>query len=201
MSMFGAKATDNYDGFQIASLAPGIYKNYELKDVKKELTTKADGTNGKRILTFLFDGAEGPFQHTEFDILPTDTGAEKKAENMVKRIGHILSKYISKDVIKANTAETFEELCDWAMTSLGNAYVGVKVDFKIVGNTYNNKNTSGFPGYLPFIVKAGEPISFDNNQQLANKKYLETANAANTPDSEKTNQASPGAQAGVEADF
>lgn len=179
---YGAKAGTNYEGLQIASLPPGIYKNYELTDVKSDQATKQDGTQGKSILTFLFEGAEGPFQHTEWEVDATDSKFEEKSDNQVKRVGHILSKFISKDIIDANNATDWASYKVWVMTALGSAYKGVKVDFKVIGNVYQGKATSGFPNYLGFIVKAGEPINFSASEISANNAYTKAISA--TPDSE-----------------
>lgn len=179
---YGAKAGTNYEGIQIASLPPGIYKNYELVDVKSDQATKQDGSIGKSILTFIFDGAEGPFQHTEWEVDATDSKFEEKSDNQVKRIGHILSKFISKEIIDANNATDWASYKAWVMTALGSAYKGVKVDFKVIGNVYQGKATSDFPNYLGFIVKAAEPISFSASEIAANAAYAKATAA--TPDSE-----------------
>lgn len=194
---YGAKAGTNYEGLQIASLPPGIYKNYELTDVKADSATKSDGTTGKNIITFLFEGAEGPFQHTEWEVLDTDTDAQKKADNMEERIGHILSKYVSKEILATNASTSWTSYTAWIMQTLGVSYKGVKVDFKIIGNVFKGKAKSDFPGYKGFIVKSGEPLSFSASEKASNDAWFKFNDA--TPDKENTPSA--GATANVDPDF
>ena len=200
--MFGAKANANYDGLNIPSLPPAIYKNYELTDVKKDKTTPKDGGEGTAILTFTFDGEKGPVQHTEYDIKAGDEKAASKAENMVKRVGHILSRVgVSKEVLATNNNTTFDAYANWVMGVLGTSYKGIKVDIKIVGNVYQGKATSGFPGYIPFIEKSPSNISFSATEVSSNNAYFKTLNA--TPDIEGSGSASAAGAPpkGIDTDF
>lgn len=198
--MYGAKAGANYDGVSIANLPPGIYKGFNLTEVKVDSATKADGTTGKRIITFLFTGPNGQaHQHTEWEILATDNDAEKKADNLVLRIGHILRKFVSPEVVAANVATTWEQLTAWVMATLPQGFQTVSLDLKVLGNVYNGKATSAFPGYLPFVVKSGDPLSFSAKETAANNEYY--AFIAAKPDAEGAPSGTPAASAPVDTDF
>lgn len=204
---YGAAAGTNYDGLSIASLPPGIYEGYELKEVKAERTTKSDGTQGKQIITFLFDGPKGPHQHTEYEV--DDADATKKASkeaNLFKRVAHIMTKYVNRTVVDSATFNTFGELSTWVVNTLTPAIKGVKVNLKIMGNVYNGEARSAFAGYPPFIARPGaadyKPLFFSDRENAENNKYFNHVNNA-TPDREQSTASSTSASTGapVDTDF
>jgi len=81
--MFGAKKGTNYDGLNIPTLPPAIYKGGELKDVKKDRTTPKDGGEGTAILTYTLEFPEGSHQVTEYDIKADAKDKETKSKNEV----------------------------------------------------------------------------------------------------------------------
>lgn len=204
--MFGANKGTNYEGLSIPSLSPGIHE-VELIDVKKEKTTRATGEQGKTILTFTYKKADGTMhQHTEYDVLPTDKDAEKKAKEMTTRVGHVMTKFISKDIVDANASTTFEAYADWVIASLGGSFKGVKdLELKIVGNVYEGKATTQVPLFPPFLARKSSPtykgLAFDAYQNGQNAKYAAFHNA--TPDAESGNTASSTTSSGarIDADF
>lgn len=184
---FKAKVGENYDGLNIPSLPPGIYKDYKLTDVKKDVTTPKDGGEGTKILTFLFEGAEGAYQYTEYDIKSDDAKKDDKEANMVKRIGHILRQFgIPQATLDAMPEHvSFEAYQNWIMATLGQSYVGVPLQMKIIGSVYQGNAKSGFPGYIPFLAsgKAGTTtLSFTPKESSGNNAYNSHNN--NTPDKE-----------------
>lgn len=199
--MFKPQAGTNYDGLSIASLAPGIYKDYELKEIKFENTTKADGSAGKEILTFLFDGPQGPHQHTEYEIASDDPKVESKSANLFKRVGHIMSKFVPRATVDSFGGGDFKTLSNWVVNTLNPVKAGVKVEIKVLGNVYNGEARSNFPGYPPFIARTGasdyKPLAFSANENTENRKYAEFQNA--TPDTEQDVTSSGGGK--VDTDF
>lgn len=201
MSTFGTTAENNYDGLVIPSLEPAKYENVVLKSVVAERLQKQDGSVGKFALKFNFETEDGKLhQHTEYELTPGEDKFESKWKNQTKRIGHIMSKYVDKSLLSQN-ANSWEEYANWVVRTLGSVqYPQMKMDILITGNVYNNKATSGFTGYPPFIAKHGDQLVFDNNGNSANKAYylhMEKQNNS-TPDTE---QGPYNTQEGVKADF
>ena len=160
----------NYDGISTPTLPPEKYSG-ELTSVKLERPTNDAGEALKRRIIFTYKTDTGQnHTHIEYDIDPEDAKAESKAENLVKRIGHIMSKFLSKEALVQNN-QSFSDYGKWVLSSLEGKYKGVKIDFITVGNVWNGKATSGFPGYPPFMVLTGQPLGFDNNHTRSNKEY------------------------------
>jgi hypothetical protein len=184
---FGAKQGTNYEGLSIASLPPGIYKNVEIVNVELTKTTKSDGSEGKDILTILFRTPEGDHQHTEFDIDPTDAKYDSKSDNLVKRGGHILTKFVSDEAVATNNATDFKSYAQWFINTLGQHFRGVKtLELKITGSVYNKEAKSAIPGYPPFIARTDhpkyKPLSFSARENQDNQAYFKHVNAAPDPD-------------------
>lgn len=203
---YGASAGTNYDGLSIASLAPGIYENYELSEVKSERTTKADGTTGKQILTFLFDGPNGQHQHTEYEVDVTDAKRESKEANLFKRVAHIMTKYVTRQVVDAGNFSNFTDLANWVVATLApQTFKGVKVSIKVLGNVYNGEARANFPGYPPFIARPGhaeyKQLFFSDRENAENGRYFNHVNNA-TPDQEQNTSTSSTPTGGkVDTDF
>lgn len=207
--MFAAKKGTNYDGLNIPTLPPAIYKGGELKDVKKDRTTPKDGGEGTAILTYTLEFPEGSHQVTEYDIKADAKDAEKKADNMVKRLGHVLRQFgIPQETIDANSSTTFTQLQDWFMSTLGQAHVGVKsLELKVVGSVYNGTAKSEIPGYIPFLANTArqgyKPLSFSASEISNNNAYKNHTNA--TPDAESSGSGNPSTgltpNSGVDTDF
>lgn len=205
MSMFATTAETNYDGLSIPNLNPGKYENCNLVKVEFGKTTKGDGTSGKQIITFTFSTPEGMLhQHTEYESLPGEKDSEKKTANMLKRIGHIMSKFVPKERLTQQSA-TFADYGNWVVSTLTSVgYKDQKVDLLLTGNVYQGKATSNFTGYPPFIAKHGDTLQFDNNGLKANKEWqaFEDKKTAR-PDQDGGNPANGGVntQASPPADF
>lgn len=204
--MYGQIEGNGYEGLSIASLEPGIYENVSLKEVKVEKTTKADGSEGKNILTFLFSTSKGDHQHTEYEVDPTDIKAVSKMQNLSKRVGHIMTKFVSEEVVKGIIANSFVEYATKVAQILNPVVNSVKdLEIKVVGNVYNGKATSGFPGYVPFISRKSSPsykrLQFTANENGQNKQYSDFNNAS--PDNDNTSTATSTTSAGkpVDTDF
>lgn len=201
--MFAAKAGTNYDGINIPSLPPGIYKNFKLEEVKKDLTTPQGDKVGTAIMTFLFIGAEGAHQHTEYDIKADDAKATSKSESMVKRMGHILRTFgVAQATLDAMPQQpSFDAYCNWVIATIPQTYKTTPVELKIVGNVYNGKATAGFPGYIPFLASGlggTKSLSFSSSELAQNAAYASHHNS--TPDKE-TQAANDAGTAQRDTDF
>lgn len=195
--MFKATTGTNYDGLNIPSLPPGIYNDYKLTDIKKDRTTPSGGGEGTLILTFTFDGKEGPFQHTEYDIKADDAKAADKAANMVKRVGHILRQFNIPQATLDSMPEhaNFDAYCNWIMATIGQSYVGVPLMMKVIGSVYEGKARTSFPGYIPFLASGNagtKSLSFSANEKLGNDQWSKHQNS--TPDTESPSGGSPGTE-------
>lgn len=207
--MFGAKKGTNYDGLNIPTLAPGIYKGGKMIDVKKDKTTPKEG-EGTAILTYTLEFPEGLHQVTEYDIKPDAKDAEKKADNLVKRLGHVLRQFgIPQETIDANTSTTFEQLQNWFMSTLGQSYVGVNtLELKVVGSVYQSTAKSETPGYIPFLANTSrgvgyKPLSFSASENSGNEAYRR--HQSSVPDKETSGAATTDGgltpNKGVDTDF
>lgn len=188
---FAAKAGTNYDGLNIPTLPPGIYKNCKLIDMKKDVTTPSGGGEGTKILSWTAEAPEGLHQHTEYDIKADDPKAQSKSDSMTKRIGHLLRQFnIPQATIDAMPVQPdFESYCNWVMATLGQSYVGVTFELKVVGNVYNGKATSDIPGYIPYMASGNagtKSLSFSASEVRQNQDYNTFQSSANKPDVETT---------------
>ena len=186
---FGVNANDNVEGNSSATLEPGKYVGATLKSVKYEGDLKKeDGTPLVKRIIFGFETPDGKnHTHIEYEPKADDQKAESKGKNLSTRITHIMSKYYDRANLNAEH-ESFDAYGNWVASKLQPATtLSVKVDFLIVGNVYNNKASSGFSGYPPFIVKTGEALGFDDNHKKANADYYKFMNAgAASPDVENS---------------
>lgn len=205
--MYGNTAGKNTEGLSIPSLGPGLYSNYSLKEVKAEKTTKGDGTEGKNIITFLFDGPQGPHQHTEYEVETSDVKFQSKSENLSKRVTHIMSKFIPRAQADAVSGNTFEEYARNVANTLNvNVISQVKdLDIKVTGQVYNGKATAGFPGYPPFVARKSstdfKPLSLTDRERRDNEAYNNFLSAS--PDNDTTSSTSSSSPSGspIDSDF
>lgn len=174
---FATTAETNYEGNALPVLPIGIYDNASFLGAKLEMGLKKDnGDPLKDRITFYFKTEDGrPFSHSE---LRPDS--DEKETNMSKRVGHILSKFYEKpQLVQGNT--TFESYGAWAVQMATAAVAkGQKVKFAISGSVFEGKASTRFPGYPPFIVKAGGELGFDSNALKSNAEY--EAHVNNKPD-------------------
>lgn len=203
-TMFGNTKGKNTEGLSIATLGPGIYQGYSLLKVEFTKTTKGDGTEGKNIITFLFDGPQGPHQHTEFE--PTDADATKlasKSENLSKRVTHIMTKFVPQEVADAVSGADFASYAQAVVATLNPAVTApVKdLEIKVLGSVYDGKATSAIPGYPPFIARKSQasykPLNLTDRERKGNAEYASFHSAS--PDNDSTPTTS--SNSNVDADF
>jgi len=128
----------------------GIHEDVELKGVEYKISPK----EGNEFMVFHFEKDGKTLSHTEWK--PKDVDPEKlenKTNNQIKRVKHIVTKFISEDSY-VFVATDFKSFCTNTIKLLGNAYVGKKVRIKVV---YSFNNFTSLPNYVPFIEKMEIP--------------------------------------------
>ena len=121
----------------------GISEDVEMTGVSVDTAS-----NGNAFLKFEFTSNEGSkLNHFEWPIDTNNEGWEKKLQSQMKRVKHILTKFMEEDKIII-TADSFENFGKTVITLLGNSYVGKKLRVKTV---YSYNNYVSIPKYVPFV--------------------------------------------------
>ena len=121
----------------------GISEGAEMTNVSVETAS-----NGNNFLKFSFvDSASANLSHLEWPIDTTNEGWEKKMTSQMKRVKHIMTKFLTEDKVPIN-AQDFEGFCNQVITILGNSYVGKKLRVKTI---YSYNNYVSIPKYVPFM--------------------------------------------------
>lgn len=209
--MFGTDPNVNYDGIGAdANAGPGIYLA-ELTSVVYEPAFTEEGKDIKGRIKFNFklhnaiekvasvsSGEGSSHTHIEYEVLSTDDNATSKSANLVKRVGHILSKYVPKEQLVQNSS-TFDEYAKWVMAKLASKpYANKKVKLMVVGSVYNRKSSSRCPNYPPFIAKETDALVFDKNHTKSNAEYVAFMNSSVTDSSSAD---APGFNSSPASDF
>jgi hypothetical protein len=99
-------------------------------------------------------------------------GWEKKAQSQMKRVKHIMTKFLDEDKAVVN-AQDFEGFCQQVIALLGNSYVGKKMRVKTV---YSYNNYVSIPKYVPFL----EDMNVEKTRlQITNFDKMEKDEAEN----------------------
>ena len=121
----------------------GISENNEMTNVSMETAS-----NGNKFLKFSFVSADGGnLSHLEWPIDSAVEGWEKKLTSQMKRVKHIMTKFLPEDKCMI-TANDFDGFCNQVIALLGNSYVGKKLRVKTV---YSYNNYISIPKYVPFL--------------------------------------------------
>jgi len=124
----------------------GIHENVELTRIVYSTTE-----NGNQFLAFYFKDENGAeLSHTEWEPKDKDMDLVKlqsKTQNQMKRVHHIMTKYISKDEAKLKV-NSFKEFAESVISKLANNFEGVKVRIKVI---YSWNDFTSLPKYTPFI--------------------------------------------------
>jgi len=146
----------------------GISENAEMTNVSVETAS-----NGNSFLKFSFVAPEGEnLSHLEWPIDTAVEGWEKKMTSQMKRVKHIMTKYLEEDKCII-TADSFETFCQQVITLLGNTYVGKKLRMKTV---YSYNNYVSVPKYVPFM----EPMDVEKSRlNITNFDKMEKDEADN----------------------
>jgi hypothetical protein len=130
-------------------LGPGIHEDVEFTGIEFHTSP-----NGNDYMLFTFTKGNSIFNHTEYE--SRDNDPEKlisKKANQIKRVKHIVTKFISEEVYDV-TATSYKEFYEKTVTLLKDNYKNVKVRIKIV---LNNNNYTTLPNYTPFIERMDVP--------------------------------------------
>jgi hypothetical protein len=136
-------------------LQAGIHSHVEMVGVKKDVSP-----NGNKCLIFQFTSPDGLVP----DIWEFEPAEQKKAESQQKRIFHILKKFMSEEEAKSlGVINSFDDLCNVIIQKLGNRFMGVKLNAKLV---YRGR-LSKFPPYTPFleVMEEGKDSSLRVNEK------------------------------------
>ena len=128
----------------------GIHEDVELKGIEYKVSPDI----GNEFMVFHFEKDGKQLSHTEWK--PKDVDPEKlenKTNNQIKRVKHIVTKFISEDLYVFEVND-FKSFCLATIKLLGNAYVGKKIRIKVV---YSFSNYTSLPNYVPFIEKMEVP--------------------------------------------
>ena len=121
----------------------GIHENAELTNVEYKVSKE-----GNEFMVFSFTKDDKVLSHTEWK--PRDEDPEKlenKRKNQIKRVKHIVTKYITEDKYVFNATD-FKSFCENTISLLGDSYKGKKVRLKVI---YAYNNYTSLPNYVPFI--------------------------------------------------
>lgn len=183
---------DEQTSSAINQFPAGINENAELTLVSYE-PSKEGSTD--MVLRFHFTGEnQEKFTHTEFESTPEkamemakkfggdpNKRFQESVANMASRIKHIMSCFISENLIKIS-APNWQSFCSAVITTLGTTYKGVKVRFKLI---YDNKNYLKFPNRAvkPFIQRMDQPntLVIDPRYDTIEMKAIPTTAGAGAP--------------------
>jgi hypothetical protein len=141
--MYQINQTVKSEGSSTSVFPLGITENAEMTNVSVDTAS-----NGNAFLKFEFTSSEGSkLNHFEWPIDTQNEGWEKKLQSQMKRVKHILTKFMEEDKIIIN-ADSFENFAKGIITLLGNTYVGKKLRVKTV---YSYNNYVSIPKYVPFV--------------------------------------------------
>lgn len=126
----------------------GIHDNAELTEIKADTSP-----NGNNFIAFTFTTPDGKVL-TKTEWQPTGEEYDallKKAQNQVKRIKHIMTKYIPESETKVEyDTDNWMKYASTVKAKLDPYIKGVKVRIKGV---YDNNNYVTLPNYVPFIER------------------------------------------------
>ena len=121
----------------------GISENVEMTNISIETAS-----NGNSYLKFSFTAEDGStVSNVEWPIDTANEGWEKKMQSQMKRVKHIMTKFLEEDKVNI-TANDFDGFCQQVITLLGNSYVGKKLRTKTI---YSYNNYVSLPKYVPFL--------------------------------------------------
>lgn len=128
----------------------GIHEDVDMTGIEFDVSPN----EGNEYLVFHFEKDGRRLNHTEYKSKDTDPEklANKRA-NQIKRIKHIITKFISEDAFVIE-ADDFKEFCQQTINLLGDSYKGKKVRLKVI---YSYNNYTSLPNYVPFIESMDVP--------------------------------------------
>ena len=141
--MYQINETIKSEGSSTSVFPLGISEDIEMTGVSVDTAS-----NGNAFLKFEFTSTEGSkLNHFEWPIDTNNEGWEKKLQSQMKRVKHIMTKFMDEEKIIIN-ATSFDDFAKTVITLLGNTYVGKKLRVKTV---YSYNNYVSIPKYVPFV--------------------------------------------------
>ena len=141
--MYQINQTVQSEGSSTKIFPLGISENVEMTNVSVETAS-----NGNSYIKFSFTDSDGAtVSNLEWPIDTGQEGWEKKMQSQMKRVKHIMTKFIDEDKVTIE-AHDFASFCEQIIAKLGNSYVGKKLRVKTV---YSYNNYVSFPKYVPFL--------------------------------------------------
>ena len=148
--MYKVDTTINSETGGTNFLDVGIHENVELTNVEYKVSQE-----GNEFMVFTFSKDDKILSHTEWK--PRDEDPEKlenKTKNQIKRVKHIVTKYIPEEMYVFNATD-FKSFCENTINLLGKNYQGKKVRIKVI---YAYNNYTSLPNYVPFIESMEVPF-------------------------------------------
>lgn len=160
---------------------PGIHSGVELKEIKL-VTPEEDSANWEQAVDFVFESKITNYlRDGKGNIVTGDDGSkivisrpgdtsvrrefysesnftEKKWTNSLKRMKHIMSKFVPESEAVAS-GKTFQALIKDIIKRLEGKTEGVKLRLKIVQAASNGRLYNQVPNYTPFIERLDVKIS------------------------------------------
>lgn len=156
--------------------SPGVHHNVILKAIKYRIPTEEETKKAKwqESLDFIFEvRAKNNDRDDKGNIITNPKGGEivisrvgdtithrefysksstdkKKNENMMKRIKHIMVKFMPASEASVE-GKSFKDLCTAIIKKLEGKFEGKAVKLKVIANISNGKSYSTIPYYMPFI--------------------------------------------------
>jgi len=159
------------EGTSAKVFALGISEGAEMTNVSVETAS-----NGNSFLKFSFTDKDGAnLSHLEWPIDTANEGWEKKMTSQMKRVKHIMTKFLPEDKVTIN-AQDFNGFCNQVIALLGNSYVGKKLRVKTV---YSYNNYVSIPKYVPFIEVMDEVASDKSRLNITSFDKMEKDEADN----------------------
>lgn len=121
----------------------GIHNDVQLTGVEYKVSPEAN-----EFMVFHFEKDGKNLSHTEWK--PKDEDPEKlenKRKNQIKRVKHIVTKFITEDEFVFNASD-FKSFCENTIRLLGNRFQGKRIRLKVI---YSYNNFTSLPNYVPFI--------------------------------------------------
>lgn len=149
----------------------GISEGAEMTNVSMETAS-----NGNNFLKFSFtDGDGANLSHLEWPIDTAVEGWEKKMTSQMKRVKHIMTKFLPEDKVTI-TAQDFDGFCNQVIALLANTYVGKKLRMKTV---YSYNNYVSVPKYVPFMEVMDDVPADKSRLNITNFDKMEKDEADN----------------------
>ena len=181
-----SKKYDDYDASGTNFIDVGINEPVELVEVRYGVGTKS----GNEYMAFDFrhmtTGAT--LSHTEYEPKPspndnTPENLQSKIDNQIKRIGHIVTKYIDKAQYDAmlERVNSFKEFADGVIALLNGKTEGKKMRLKVV---YGSKDFTSLPKYVPFIESVDEVSKDASKLRITSIDRITKRNLETPPETE-----------------